>query len=45
VVAARLAVGGARVVLIEAGGSDRTTLVRKPGLIAAVHSVPQLKKR
>jgi choline dehydrogenase-like flavoprotein len=45
VVAARLAASGARVVLIEAGGSDRTTLVRKPGLIAAVHSVPQLKKR
>ena len=43
--AARLAASGARVVLIEAGGSDRTTLVRKPGLIAAVHSVPQLKKR
>jgi choline dehydrogenase len=45
VVAARLAASGARVVLIEAGGSDRTTLVRKPGLIAAVHSVPQLKAR
>ncbi|WP_194917005.1 GMC family oxidoreductase [Catenulispora rubra] len=45
VLAARLAAGGARVVLIEAGGSDRTTLVRKPGLIAAVHSVPQLKAR
>jgi choline dehydrogenase len=45
VLAARLAASGARVVLIEAGGSDRTTLVRKPGLIAAVHSVPQLKAR
>ncbi|ACU73322.1 glucose-methanol-choline oxidoreductase [Catenulispora acidiphila DSM 44928] len=45
VLAARLAGSGARVVLIEAGGSDRTTLVRKPGLIAAVHSVPQLKAR
>ena len=45
VLAARLAAGGARVVLVEAGGSDRTTLVRKPGLIAAVHSVPQLKAR
>ena len=45
VLAARLAGSGARVVLIEAGGSDRTALVRKPGLIAAVHSVPQLKAR
>ncbi|WP_194896425.1 GMC family oxidoreductase [Catenulispora pinisilvae] len=45
VLAARLAASGARVVLIEAGGSDRTRLVRKPGLIAAVHSVPQLKAR
>jgi len=45
VLAARLAASGARVVLIEAGGSDRTSLVRKPGLIAAVHSVPQLKAR
>jgi choline dehydrogenase-like flavoprotein len=45
VVAARLAASGASVLLLEAGGSDRTALVRKPGLIAAVHSVPQLKKR
>src|SRR5437016_7909968 len=45
VLAARLAESGASVLLLEAGGSDRTALVRKPGLIAAVHSVPQLKKR
>jgi choline dehydrogenase-like flavoprotein len=45
VLAARLAGSWARVVLVEAGGSDRTKLVRKPGLIAAVHSVPQLKAR
>ncbi|NUR59747.1 MAG: FAD-dependent oxidoreductase [Catenulispora sp.] len=47
VLAARLARThpGAKVLLLEAGGSDRTKLVRKPGLIAAVHSVPQLKKR
>ena len=45
VLAARLAATGASVLLLEAGGSDRTQLVRKPGLIAAVHSVPQLKKR
>ncbi|NUR24277.1 MAG: FAD-dependent oxidoreductase [Catenulispora sp.] len=45
VLAARLAASGAYVLLLEAGGSDRTTLVRKPGLIAAVHSVPQLQKR
>ena len=47
VLAARLARThpSAKVLLLEAGGSDRTRLVRKPGLIAAVHSVPQLKKR
>jgi choline dehydrogenase-like flavoprotein len=47
VLAARLARAqpAAKVLLLEAGGSDRTQLVRKPGLIAAVHSVPQLKKR
>ncbi|SFO20782.1 MULTISPECIES: GMC family oxidoreductase [Actinomadura] len=45
VLARRLAESGASVVLVEAGGPDRTPLVRKPGLIAVFHNVPQLKKR
>ncbi|GAB3669474.1 GMC family oxidoreductase N-terminal domain-containing protein [Actinocorallia lasiicapitis] len=45
VVAKRLAESGASVVLLEAGGSDRTALVRKPGLIAVFHNIPQLKKK
>jgi choline dehydrogenase len=45
VLAKRLAESGASVVLLEAGGSDRTTLVRKPGLIAVFHNIPQLKKK
>ncbi|TDC96568.1 FAD-dependent oxidoreductase [Actinomadura sp. 7K507] len=45
VLAKRLAESGADVVLVEAGGPDRTALVRKPGLIAVFHNVPQLKKR
>lgn len=32
------------VLLLEAGGSDRTTLVRKPGMISLVQQVKQLKK-
>ena len=34
-----------RVLLLEAGGSDRTALVRKPGMISLVHQVKQLKKK
>ncbi|MFG1855692.1 GMC family oxidoreductase [Actinomadura geliboluensis] len=45
VLARRLADSGASVVLVEAGGPDRTPLVRKPGLIAVFHNVPQLKKK
>jgi choline dehydrogenase-like flavoprotein len=45
VLARRLADSGASVVLLEAGGPDRTPLVRKPGLIAVFHNVPQLKKK
>jgi choline dehydrogenase len=45
VLARRLADSGASVILLEAGGSDRTRLVRKPGMIAIFHNVPQLKKR
>ena len=34
-----------QVLLIEAGRDDRTTLVRKPGMIAVIHTVPQVKKK
>jgi choline dehydrogenase-like flavoprotein len=44
-VAQRLAETGASVVLLEAGGGDKSRLVRKPGLIAVFHNIPQLKKR
>ncbi|WP_245900625.1 GMC family oxidoreductase [Prauserella shujinwangii] len=44
-VAGRLAEAGASVVLVEAGGPDRTRLVRVPGMISMVHTLPQLKKR
>ncbi len=45
VLARRLAEAGASVILLEAGGPDRTRLVRKPGMIAIFHNVPALKKR
>jgi choline dehydrogenase len=45
VVARRLADAGASVILLEAGGHDRSRLVRTPGLVAVMHSVPQIKKR
>ncbi len=45
VLAKRLAESGASVILLEAGGPDRTRLVRKPGMIAIFHNVPRLKKR
>ena len=35
----------ANAILLEAGGRDRTRLVRKPGMIAIFHNVPALKKR
>ncbi len=44
IVARRLAESGASVVLLEAGKADRTRFVRKPGLIAVFHNVPQLKR-
>ena len=45
VLARRLAQSGATVILLEAGGPDRTRLVRQPGMIAIFHNVPALKKR
>ncbi|MFE3189912.1 GMC family oxidoreductase [Nocardia sp. NPDC059240] len=45
IIARRLADSGAAVTLFEAGGPDRSRLVRKPGMIGPMHSVPQLKKR
>ena len=45
VLARRLAASGASVILLEAGGPDRTRLVRKPGMIAIFHNVPALKAR
>src|SRR5436305_14266657 len=44
IIARRLADSGASVVLLEAGRRDNTQLVRKPGMIGPMHSVPQLKK-
>ena len=34
-----------RVLLLEAGGSDRTRLCTIPGMISIVHTVPQVKKK
>ena len=45
VLARRLAESGASVILLEAGGPDRTRLVRKPGMIAIFHNVPPASSR
>ncbi|HZC69724.1 MAG TPA: GMC family oxidoreductase N-terminal domain-containing protein [Jatrophihabitans sp.] len=45
IVARRLADAGASVILIEAGRRDNIQLVRKPGMIGPMHSVPQLKAK
>ncbi len=46
IVASRLAEDpDVNVLLLEAGGTDRTTLVRKPGMISLVQQVKQLKKK
>ena len=34
-----------KVLLLEAGRSDRTTFCMKPGMISIVHTVPQVKKK
>ncbi|WP_033295624.1 GMC family oxidoreductase [Amycolatopsis jejuensis] len=43
-IAARLAESGASVIVLEAGKSDDRLLLRKPGMVAPLHAVPQLKK-
>ena len=45
IVASRLAEKGASVLLLEAGGSDRSRFVRIPGMMSIIHTVPQVKKR
>ncbi|MEI2714324.1 MAG: GMC family oxidoreductase N-terminal domain-containing protein [Nocardioides sp.] len=44
-VARRLADAGHQVVLLEAGGSAKSIMFKKPGMIAVVHSDPKLKSR
>lgn len=44
-VAGRLAESGASVIVLEAGKSDDQFLVRKPGMIGPMHSVPEIKSR
>jgi choline dehydrogenase-like flavoprotein len=46
IVASRLAEEkDVRVLLLEAGGSDKTRFCRIPGMISIIHTVPQVKKR
>ncbi|MEV8321073.1 GMC family oxidoreductase N-terminal domain-containing protein [Streptomyces sp. NPDC059900] len=47
IVARRLADTGASVILVEAGADrlDRSRVIRVPGMISIMHSVPQVKKR
>ena len=42
-IAGRLAESGASVIVLEAGKSDNQFLVKKPGMIGPMHSVPQIK--
>ncbi|HRI96455.1 MAG TPA: GMC family oxidoreductase N-terminal domain-containing protein, partial [Nocardioides sp.] len=44
-IAGRLAESGASVIVVEAGKSDDQFLVRKPGMIGPMHSVPEIKKK
>ena len=44
-IAGRLAESGATVVVVEAGKSDNQFLVKKPGMIGPMHSVPEIKKK
>ena len=46
IVAARLSEdSNCNVTVLEAGGSDRTTFCKKPGMISLIHQVPQLKEK
>jgi len=46
VVAARLSEDpDHRVLILEAGGTDRTALCRVPGMVSIIHTVPQVKKK
>lgn len=44
-IAGRLAQSGASVIVLEAGKSDEQFLVKKPGMIGPMHSVPEIKAR
>ena len=43
-IAGRLAESGASVIVVEAGKSDEKFLVKKPGMIGPMHSVPEIKR-
>ena len=46
IIAARLSEDPAcRVLLLEAGGTDRTRLCTVPGMVSIIHTTPQVKKR
>jgi choline dehydrogenase-like flavoprotein len=46
VIAARLTEDpSCRVLLLEAGGTDRTALCKMPGMVSIIHMVPQVKKK
>ncbi len=36
---------GAEILLLEAGGSDRTSMCMVPGMMSIIHTVPQVKKK
>jgi choline dehydrogenase len=44
-IAGRLAQSGASVIVLEAGKSDEQYLVKKPGMIGPMHSVPSIKAK
>ena len=46
IVASRLAEDGdTRVLLLEAGGTDKSRFCEIPGMVSVIHAVPQVKKR
>ena len=46
IIAARLSEDpSVRVLLVEAGGTDRTRLCTMPGMVSIIHTTPQVKKR